>query len=764
MKGARSRAFQRSEPARVPPRGVARHLPPEGRPERSLESPSAPDLWILALRRAAGCRVSAFLAGSLLALSSPDEAVGDEGDDAPDSEEEVEVSAPSPEDSGPDPADTSAAVTLIRPDDPTLAPGADLGDALGGVPGVRVRRLGGLGDYSTATIRGSTARQVEVFLDGIPLNPDGLGVVNLSELPLTGLDRVEVYRGNAPAWLGASAMGGVIHLVTSGADLPRPRLLASYGSLLTRKVHASMSTRLGSFGEARVSVDSFGTRGDFSFFDDRETTSNLFDDRTVTRQNNEKQDLSVLARGRFKAGTWTFSLQDGFYVRDEGVPGSAHSQTLHTHLATLRNLIHASAGAPLHRGGRVDLRLHHHFREERYQDPEGEVGIGVQDTRDRYHDLGGSVRLRLLPVTFLGLDASGAIRSDLFQPYSFMETPSTDGWRVRMTARLSVEASLALWGDRIRIAPVLEGRLVDDRFLGEIPFSTLAVNEGEDLFRTPFTPRLGVRFRPVAPLTVKANAGRYLRLPDFTEIYGDRGSIVGNDSLVPESGTSLDLGVRVEGRPGRVIPHFSIEVTGFATYSQDLIAYVLNGQQVAMAVNLRGARVLGVEGGGSLSLGRWLELGADLTWVDSRIGAEEEAYNGNQIPGLPTWEGSIKMALLLPVVRLGYDVSLTAGTFRDATNWYLDPPRLLHGAHLKLQPRPSWPWLAVEVRNLTDERVAVVPRNPLDPENEDRIVRALTDFGGHPLPGRTFLVTLGFTPPEPSSSARKKAISGENLQ
>ena len=64
------------------------------------------------------------------------------------------------------------------------APGADLAQALDVATNVNVRRYGGLGSFSTLSIRGSTSEQVQVYLDGVLLNQALGGGVNLGNLPL----------------------------------------------------------------------------------------------------------------------------------------------------------------------------------------------------------------------------------------------------------------------------------------------------------------------------------------------------------------------------------------------------------------------------------------------------------------------------------------------------------------------------------------------------------------------------------------------------
>ena len=132
---------------------------------------------------------------------------------------------------------TSASLTVIQIDE-RLSSAEDLASLLDSVTGAVVRRLGGLGDFSAVSIRGSSFRQVQVFLDGIPLNPSGSEAVNLGDFPLSMLERVEVYRGNAPSEFGAAPIGGVVNLVTKrGADSQAVGM--EYGGLSTSRVSLS---------------------------------------------------------------------------------------------------------------------------------------------------------------------------------------------------------------------------------------------------------------------------------------------------------------------------------------------------------------------------------------------------------------------------------------------------------------------------------------------------------------------------------------------
>ena len=68
--------------------------------------------------------------------------------------------------------------------------------------GVQVKRYGGLGSFSTVSIRGSTAEQVVVYLDGVPLNQAIGGGADVGRMSLGGVQEIQVYRGAVPARFG----------------------------------------------------------------------------------------------------------------------------------------------------------------------------------------------------------------------------------------------------------------------------------------------------------------------------------------------------------------------------------------------------------------------------------------------------------------------------------------------------------------------------------------------------------------------------------
>ncbi len=115
----------------------------------------------------------------------------------------------------------------------TVAQFAGLGVAnlLQQVAGVQVETTGGGKSRAILRIHGSRGSQVLVLLDGQRLNNPQTGEVNLQEIPLEQVERIEVIRQANTALYGGSAFGGVIKITTRRASRgPALRVQAEGGS------------------------------------------------------------------------------------------------------------------------------------------------------------------------------------------------------------------------------------------------------------------------------------------------------------------------------------------------------------------------------------------------------------------------------------------------------------------------------------------------------------------------------------------------------
>lgn len=111
---------------------------------------------------------------------------------------------------------------------------SDINKVLSTSPGVRIREEGGVGSRFDFSLNGFNGNQVRFFLDGIPMENFGSSLT-LNNIPVNVADRIEIYKGVVPVWLGSDALGGAVNIVTNQSNKNYLDLSYSYGSFNTHR-------------------------------------------------------------------------------------------------------------------------------------------------------------------------------------------------------------------------------------------------------------------------------------------------------------------------------------------------------------------------------------------------------------------------------------------------------------------------------------------------------------------------------------------------
>ncbi len=697
------------------------------------------------------------------ALLSAGAALASEDGSAPATEDSAPGGAVDVEEDGALPWLSPAQVTVL-PLGPGLAPGQDVATVLDRAAGASARYMGGMGGFSAISVRGSPFRQVELFLDDVPLNPDGAQAVDLSEFPPSAFDRVELWRGNAPLETGSAAMGGVVVLRTP-PESPT-HLAMTGGSWGTWRMSglAAPSVMAGPVPvEVFLSADQLHTDGDWPWYDDQGTEFNHTDDRTEIRSHNALDRQSLIGRVQIRFPGLSLSLLDSFSSLRQDLSGPTQSEAEAANFSGTRNLLALQARKSV---GFGELRplLWWVGRRQVLDDRAGEVGVGAEWREDRLWTGGGQVFWQGMPDPALTIRALLRGRAEGFVPTDLLgvQTESaSEQLRRRQGAALGASVG---WTpvDRLSVEPQALLEYLDNRLIGTVPFEHMPVApEGEDQ-QLIFLPRLGARLGLLSPargpgLALKGTAGRSWRPPDMTELFGGQGTLVGNTDLLPERAWYWDAGVLLGSDQRRTGgPAVEAEFAWAERWSRDMIVYVQNSQYTRRAENVGMAWIRSVEGGLRLALpcrALLLESGTSGSLLLSRNLVPAPGYADNALPGLAPWEVSEQLDLSLQTragwsaLRLGWGIDGAGPIWYDSRNLQQGAPRWTQGARLALAPSPRLPALSMEIRNLLDARGMAVPLDPLHPALGE-VVEPRTDFAGYPLPGRTFFVSLRWTEPQ----------------
>ncbi len=645
-------------------------------------------------------------------------------------------------------ADATGFVTVIMVDElPSQA--ISIPEVLDQSVGVNVKQYGGLGSFSTISIRGSSSEQVVIYLDGILLNRAVSGVVNLADIPLDNVEKIEIYRGTSPARFGASGIGGVVNIITKKAKhSSTSKINYTFGSFETHKANLFLSRRF-----ERLYYTFFynhtQSRGDFRFKDDRGTRYNRDDDNWTRRRNNDfrSNDLLIKAGYEFDSG-YKLDVNMNIFNKNQGVPGIGSYQSRDSRLKTFRNLSHVKlSGDDLFIPGLSGEALFSYsFQRQKFRDTRGEIGFGRQDNRDDTENFSGQLLLSYLlgeshlitilaeatEETFQSRDNLSSLQTPdsinrIAYLYGFTEkmrsprkTRSEEQKRFAYT--FSLEDEIYLFNDRLMINPSLKYNYYDNDFKGMVPFSSALISPGSNTSESQLTRKIGAVLNIMEAVKLKGNLGKYYRIPNFYELFGDRGAIVGNTGLVPEEGINWDVGFSVSGKtPSIFLKSFNLEYSYFRNRVDNLILFIQNSQRTSIAMNISKASIAGHEFFWRFRFIWPVIISGNLTIQHARDKSSIAYWQGNTLPGRPKYELFNRIEVFTGRYRLFHEIEFLDESFLDRANTKKIDRRTIQNLGLSWSTEKRFTF-TLEVKNFSDEMT------------EDVI--------GYPLPGRSYFFTV----------------------
>lgn len=204
----------------------------------------------------------------------------------------------------------------------------DVGELLRSTPGVVVTQAGGPGSATTVSIRGSSANEVLVLVDGVPINSTITGEADLSHLSLENVERVTVLPGAQSARYGSRALAGVVAIETR-RDVSELSAMTRAGSWGEGNVGLSAGTThpMGSAVLASALNADYRTyTGDFDY-----AIPAVRGGGTATRANADVTSTGVFASSTLEGEDRSLGLRAGWEAVSRGMPGSIVQPSLDGH-------------------------------------------------------------------------------------------------------------------------------------------------------------------------------------------------------------------------------------------------------------------------------------------------------------------------------------------------------------------------------------------------------------------------------------------------
>jgi len=596
--------------------------------------------------------------------------------------------------------------------------------------GVQIRRTGGREDLASVSIRGSTAAQVRVLLDGVVLSRASNNTVNLADIPIDAVERIEIYRGFSPLELGGGGASSTINIITKRPGATSLNASLAYGSFGSFKASGSASVTAGR-GNLAAFLTYKTTDGDFEFeFDD--TPANPDDPlERRKRVNNDHESVDVLVRYVLPLANGSeLTISNDVYHKDEGAPGSASQESTVSRFRSTREILAAAYRGADGLRASADLTI----LDETLRDPttatEIDSNLGLPFEVADNLTVAATLRVgrawswQRWHLLDAGIESSYEHFDGRFP--AIANGPSRDQQRFRMGLTFGDELYIPTL--RLTLAPQLRSDFVHNRFDVDnlpVPISDADVPD-EDVVSVD--PRLGLRWQALPWLTIQSNVATYFRPPSFDELFGSDGFSAANPALDPEQGVSFDAGVRIEQLTAGVFEDGVLEYAYFSNDIDDQIVFVPSGARVPKPQNIGKTSVRGHELRLEITGPRGMSLSANYTVQDTENKSEVVDFRGNDVPTLPDEEAFVRTTMGGENWQLEYELAYRGSVFLDQSNDRKVAAYTTHGLALSLEwPHESALAIKLEADNLSNRRV------------EDRL--------GFPLPGRAFYLTVSYARP-----------------
>ncbi|WP_181919462.1 TonB-dependent siderophore receptor [Alkalilimnicola ehrlichii] len=510
----------------------------------------------------------------------------------------------------------------------------NLNEALSLVPGLYLREIHGK-EGQELWIQGLDADRVLILIDGERPAPTTGSSVDLTQIGVLDIERIEIIRGATSALYGSSAMGGVVNVITrqpeSGFNY---QLEAEIGSYDDKGVgNAPHTHRLG------ANLSGRSERFNYRLTADRRHDDGFILFPGATSQHGHRITHTNLS-GRFGVDLndrWSLELRPSYSEEDKRQPyrtqpgGAAFDklETVESHrLSGALRYDRGDGGTGLLRlsGERFDNRVENNARLTDHRESVRKASLDSHALEIQWNE----------PLSDRQLATLGARAEHERMRQQHAQT--------NRNGETTVTRELGDGAEREHVELYAQNEIA----LGQVELVPGARLSYDDDFGSHFAPSLNLRYGFQWPMAghFHAGVGRGYRVPNLKERYFhfDHSRlgyiVVGNPALKPEESTSTQLGVELQGQ------HYQLDINLFHNELRNFIVEETQAEHgfgqgitVHQYQNVERARTRGVELGATFDLAAGVLLSGGYTYLEA-----VDRATGQRLPQRPRHQLKTELA------------------------------------------------------------------------------------------------------------------------
>jgi outer membrane cobalamin receptor len=495
-----------------------------------------------------------------------------------------------------------------------------VGDLLQEIPGVEIQNSGGTGQQKKISIRGSETNQVLVLLDGVPLNDEHTGSVNLTTIPVHLIEKIEVHKGGNSSRFGSGAIGGVVNLITHQKFPLQLHLDAGTGSFHHHQLEGTFSSRIKNLSYL-ISGNFIKNQGDYPY-------SYIDSKSQIIHENRLNADFlsqNFFSRINYEFANQTISSQIQYLKSERGLPGKIDAWTPYARTNNQQRIL----GLDYKTGSRI-LNFIANYRYS-ISNTENVNHLPADAPRKfrrypAYHytnDLTNSIlmsSLDYIPIDWFSQTVGFTWRFLKFQEKNLLSITNPAIQEANDEARAiflsqELKREFAAIKSQFTVNPAIRYDWM------------ILKSQQQKRIEKQWSPGVGgfLKIGQKQHLFLKANYARSFRVPTFADLFYQDARVQGKPDLLPEKGENIEFGTGGE----MTVMNFSmhLEINRFQNNITNLIVWRLGSFEIFQPFNTD-AQIRGTEYS--------LQLQTPEEWLKLNLGFTElEPFNKN--PNVTTW-------------------------------------------------------------------------------------------------------------------------------
>ena len=572
-------------------------------------------------------------------------------------------------------------------------------EILADIPSIQIKSNGGFGAYSSTSLRGSTGKQVNVFLDGLLLNSPFSGHANLNNVPTSIIESIDVYPDFTPIELSTANLAGAISFTSRYISAEETGLQASlgYGSFDSQSGELSAWTNhqqwqlLGAISALRSENDYPVNKEDFATSSD-------------TRINDQYKGQSTFLKAARQWKNIRLQLLYQSQQNDKGVPTAknrlADNATVSTDSQQLQSVIDYNIES-----WEVSHRLFIAEENTDFDDANGTVGLRNDHVVTEQNG-GGIFNIARINISQNTLAFGLNLRHDK----TYQEDISTNEIKAgvtRQSAVASVSHSFLSKSDSVFTTTIRQYFFKDTINQHTSIFA-------EDASANTFSWQTGFNIALNKHWNFLSNLGKTIRLPTILEKFGNSGLYIGNDELKEETALIIDTGLKYQTQ------NLTLYSVFFTKDITDGIYTIYDSRGVGRPENIGAATIYGNESNLSYQLNKSFNWSINSTFMDSENLSEIKAFKGKMLPGIYHINYGSSLSYQFKFIGFRASYQLYDALYYNSANAVKAEAKeeLDISATLYLEPVT----LDFSIRNALDQRIM--------------------DYNRMPSPGRSYFLTV----------------------